>query len=515
MVDYLVLDYFPTGGAWTTIFDNSTQIYYSNANDETRACSILQGEYWITGYFVNVTESTKQVVTVIISENESFSGRTSYTSSDGVVRGVNWNVVSGTPYRNKYYVEFTRGSGSFPYSESGASYFQYTIFDNKESCLNTLIPMPIVNPGVHVTFSPVYIPSFPGVHVQFNPVILNPYEPGGESEPGGGGGDYDNPTEIISLPSLPTITVEPFINLWAPQPTDMQLLANYLFSDNLWDSVTRQLFGNPIQYIVSLGIVPVPIVSQESTKETFKLATQVSDFQMYKVNSQYKEFICGTVNVPPYWGSFMDYEPHTKIQIYLPFIGFRSLSPSEVVGKSLTVVYHIDVFSGSLVAFIQSNGNLLYQFTGNCLTQMPFAASEYVNAFSGTIGALTGIGTGLIGLSGAFGAGAGALMAIGGFSSAFSSAVTVNKEQVQHGADVTSSFGLLSSRKPYLILNRPKQAIAERQNEYHGYATWYRANDFLFAKGFTKLAQIHLEGIPATDWEIQEIERLLKEGVIF
>lgn len=426
-------------------------------------------------------------------------------------------AISGSNWINQYHDSIYWNSGNI---EGATRFLNVTVFNNRMLTVNAMndgiwTPTPIVNPGVHVTFSPVYIPTFPGVHVQFNPVNLNPYEPGGESEPGGGGGDYDNPTEIISLPSLPTITVEPFINLWAPQPTDMQLLANYLFSDNLWDSVTRQLFGNPIQYIVSLGIVPVPIVSQESTKETFKLATQVSDFQMYKVNSQYKEFICGTVNVPPYWGSFMDYEPHTKIQIYLPFIGFRSLSPSEVVGKSLTVVYHIDVFSGSLVAFIQSNGNLLYQFTGNCLTQMPFAASEYVNAFSGTIGALTGIGTGLIGLSGAFGAGAGALMAIGGFSSAFSSAVTVNKEQVQHGADVTSSFGLLSSRKPYLILNRPKQAIAERQNEYHGYATWYRANDFLFAKGFTKLAQIHLEGIPATDWEIQEIERLLKEGVIF
>ena len=181
------------------------------------------------------------------------------------------------------------------------------------------------------------------------------------------------------------------------------------------------------------------------------------------------------------------------------------------------VYYHIDVFSGACVAFIECGNNILYQFNGNCLMQIPFGANEHANMVSGFIGTITGLTTLAIanGAAGNLPGAVSAAMAIGGASGAASSMVSGARETFSHGGNIGGAVGFMSLKKPYFIINRPQQAVAREQNKFSGYATWYTSNDFLFTQGYTKVAQIHLEDIPATDWEIQEIERLLKEGVIF
>lgn len=363
-----------------------------------------------------------------------------------------------------------------------------------------------------ITFT---MPEMGNVDVYVSAVPKDPYSPGGDSEPGAGEeGSYENPTDVIPLPDLPINGVNHFVRLWNPSNSEVEQLSAYLFSTDVWDSVKRQLLGNPIQYIVSFGLVPAPI-SIGSVKENFTLGYQTSDITMYGVGQQYVRKSLGTVTIPAYWQSFMDYEPHTKIQVYLPYIGYRDVLPSEVIGKAVEVVYHIDYFSGSCVAFLVVAGSVLYQFNGNCLATIPFASNEFGNLLSGSMGAVGGFATGMIALTGGFAPAIGSLMALGGFGGAFSSVLTMGKESVNHGGNVSATNGLLSSRKPYFILNRPQQAVAENQNEYHGFATWYKADDFRSAHGYVKLAEIHLHDIPATDWEIKEIERLLKEGVIF
>jgi len=497
MPDYVVLNTYDVLNYSNT--QNYGTVLFIHDNIEIKALAINRVLCGLCMY-----NNRLQVIALSDTINSEFF-RMYWSGSNGAELQLNESTGDGFYYHGGY----------FPDSVGAQYTTNLTIFENSTELLAVLkTAYPIVNPGVHVTFSPVYIPTYPGVHVQFNPVSLNPYEPGGESEPGGGGGDYDNPTDVINLPDLPTVKVSPFVKLWNPAEPEMQQLSDYIFSDNVWDAVSRQLFGNPIQYIISMGIVPVPL-SIGGVKVPFHLGEKIGNFNMYEVGQQYMRYSCGSVTIPQYWKSFMDYEPHTKIQIFLPFIGYRDLMASEVIGKEITVTYHIDVFSGACVAFVQPNGSVLYQYNGNVLTTIPYSANEFGNIITGAIGAVGGVATGLLGISGAFAPAIGGMMAISGFTNAFSSVVGMGKESVIHGGNASSTSGLLSTRTPYVILNRPKQAIAERQNEYHGYATWYRANDFLFAQGFTKLAQIHLEGIPATDWEIQEIERLLKEGVIF
>lgn len=371
--------------------------------------------------------------------------------------------------------------------------------------------------GVVVTCIGSVIPPDPeneGVVVHCTGQLLNPYAPGGNAEPGGGGGQFDNPTDPIELPALPTHGVTDFIRLWNPSDADMVRLTELLFTSNVFTQAVRDLIGQPIDYIVSLGIVPVPL-SIGSVSTPFVLAHQNAGFNMYGVAQQYMRWSCGSVKVPPYWNSFLDFEPHTSIQLYLPFIGFRDVLPSDVVGKTVTITYHIDVFTGACVAYVANEDTILYQYNGTCLSPIPFGAEQMQNVVSGIVGLIGSAATAAAVLTGGFAAGIAKSILAGSAIGAASSALSLPEHKAQHGGNAGSTVGLLSSRKPYFVLNRPRQAVASSQGIYSGFATWYTVESFGQLDGYTQVAECHLHDIPATDWELQEIERLLKEGVIF
>ena len=137
------------------------------------------------------------------------------------------------------------------------------------------------------------------------------------------------------------------------------------------------------------------------------------------------------------------------------------------------------------------------------------------NLVSGFVGLLGSAATAGAVLTGGFGAGIAKSILAGSAIGAASSALSLPEHKTQHGGNAGSTVGLLSSRKPYFVLNRPRQAVASAQGTYSGYATWYTVDSFGQLDGYTQIAECHLHDIPATDWELQEIERLLKEGVIF
>lgn len=356
--------------------------------------------------------------------------------------------------------------------------------------------------------------DFIDVNVDATKDIVNPYGPGGDSIPGQGGGTFDNPTDPISLPDLPSHGVTDFIKLWNPSSDDMVRLTELLFTGNIFTQAIRDLIGQPIDYIVSLGIVPVPL-SIGGVSVPFKLAHQDAGFNMYGVTQQYMRWSCGSVLVPLYWNNFLDFEPHTSIQLYLPFIGFRDVLPSDIVGKTVSITYHLDVFTGACVAYVANEDTILYQYNGTCLSPIPFAAEQMQNLVSGFVGLLGSAATAGAVLTGGFAAGIAKSILAGSAIGAASSVLSLPEHKTQHGGNAGSTVGLLSSRKPYFVLNRPRQAVASAQGTYSGFATWYTVESFGQLDGYTQVAECHLHDIPATDWELQEIERLLKEGAIF
>lgn len=333
----------------------------------------------------------------------------------------------------------------------------------------------------------------------------DPYAQGGTSTTREGGtGTFDNRSTPIDFPGLPSISATDagFMTIFNPTLTQLQDLASYMWSSAFDVDAFKKIFADPADVIMGLSIVPVSVAS--STYKTITIGTISTGVQMAVANNQYIELDCGSLNVEEYWGAYLDYSPYTKVEIYLPYIGTRPLSTDDVMGKTVQVKYHVDVLSGACIAYIKCGSSVLYSFTGQCATVLPITGNDWTSAITGALSIAGAIGTTIA--SG----GAAAPMLAG----VASTAVNSLKPEIQKSGCVSGSGGLMAIQTPYLIITRPRQAIPDMQNHYIGYpafATLQMADLY----GYTEIESVHLENIPCTLAELEEIETILKGGVLF
>lgn len=332
----------------------------------------------------------------------------------------------------------------------------------------------------------------------------DPFSPGGESEPGGGEGDYDDSSDPVDFPPLPpTSAVDTgFITLYNPSTTQLQNLANYMWSGAFDLNTFRKIFADPMDCILGLSIVPVAIPNGGTKNVTVgNISTGVS---MTVAQSQYVEIDCGTFNITEFWGAYLDYEPYTKFSIYLPYIGIKPISADDIMGKTLHVKYHVDILSGACIAYIKCGDSVLYSYIGQCSSSIPISGNDWTNVINGALTIATAIGECVA---------TGGAMAPSDVKDIASTAINSLKPEISKSGSLSGTGGLMGIQKPYLITVRPIQALPTAQNHYTGYPSFVTAS-LASLSGYTEIDQIHLENIPATDIELSEIESLLKGGVI-
>lgn len=334
----------------------------------------------------------------------------------------------------------------------------------------------------------------------------DPYSPGGTSEGEiGGSGDFDDTSEPIDFPSLPTIGAvdSGFITIFNPTLAEVKSLATYMWNNPLFDLTTwKKIFADPMDAILGLSLIPVTI--PDAGARAINVGNIATDVTMNVAAAQFIEIQCGSINVNEYWGAYLDYSPYTKVEIYLPYCGTHQLSIDDVMNKTLEVRYHVDILSGACCAYVKCGESVLYTFLGQCSSSIPIAANDFTSVINGVLSAAVSIGS---------------MVATGGLSAPLavpqlaSTAVNAMKENVEKSGAISGTGGLLAIQKPYIILTRPRQALPENQNAYTGYPSFITAvlGDL---SGYTEIEQIHLHDVPATGEEIVEIEKLLKTGVI-
>lgn len=342
----------------------------------------------------------------------------------------------------------------------------------------------------------------------------NPYGNNGTSMTGGGGGHYGDIDSVdgTPIPSLPTITAADlgFITMYNPTKAQLLSLSNFMWS-GLFDLDTyKKLFSDPMQSIIGLSIVPVAPSIAGSKNVMFGAID--SGVSMSYLSTQYVQFDCGSVRIEDYIGSFLDYSPYTKISIYLPYIGIHELNPDDIMNDTINVTYNIDVLSGACGAFISSSKKgVLYSYNGSCISNIPLTSVNFSSAIQNAVSAVCSGAAMIAGMvtEAAPLTAAGAIGLLGnGANAALNS-----KPSVQRSGSLGGSAGVLSVQKPYLIIERPNLSVPANVQKMVGQTsniTAYLGN----LSGFTMVEYVHIEGIPATDEEIQEIEALLKEGVI-
>ena len=311
-------------------------------------------------------------------------------------------------------------------------------FDSLDSLLESLSSdspaPPSPDSGVVVTAiaNPVYTPpTTEGVIVTAIARLLDPNQQGGTSNTGGGQGTFDDTSDIVPIPPLPGLSASGcgLVTLFRPSLSELQALGSYLWT-NITDFIENlnKLFMNPMDYIISLNILPCnPLVG---SLRPINIGSVTTSIAMPPVASQWYEFDCGTININEYWGSALDYAPNTKISLFLPFIGSVSLNTDEVMGKRLGIRYRIDLLSGQCVAMVtvaglvDQTGTVYYQYTGECAVSVPLTGADWSRIYSAAIGAIGATISGGIAAGAAGVAAGGATSALAGANAAEAAANT-------------------------------------------------------------------------------------------
>lgn len=358
--------------------------------------------------------------------------------------------------------------------------------------------------------------------------------PGGNSGTGGGNGTYDDTSDEIPIPSFPSTSASQtgMVTLLRPTLAQLSSFSNKMWGD-FWTSVSKStiFYGDPADIVINLSLVPVEVESG-GTISDLKVAGASTGISMDRAGSQYEDVDCGTIHIDEYWGSFMDYAPYTKMELYLPFCGTIQIDPDEVMNSDLSIVYHIDLVTGSCIAFVKIvRGNLnsvLHQMNGNLSYNIPITGDNFGKLMSTLVSiATSGIATSSMNQANKSIASGHAsvtnkqVVNANAVASAKSIATVANsvgevmtsKPTVTRSGDLSANNGILGILKPYLIITRPKQSVPTSYPEHYGHLSNI-TETLSNLSGYTIIESIHLDGVSATQEEKDELEGLLYSGVI-
>lgn len=292
-------------------------------------------------------------------------------------------------------------------------------------------------------------------------------------------------------------------SVYNPSQEQLNQFGAWLWSSDFFEQI-KKLFNDPMQAIIGLHKVYSPV--QTSGLGTIKCGYLDSTVPSKLVSEQYVTVDCGSVSLQEYFGNVFDYPPFTEIYIYLPFIGVRRLDPSDIMRATVSVKYHVDVFTGACLADVtvkrDTAGGVLYTFPGSCSVQYPLSSGSYMGIVSTIASTVVSAVTAPTPL------GMGAAVLGGITNLAFNS-----HANVERSGSFTGNAGAMGSKIPYLIISRPQTAMAQNFETLSGYPS-NTYTKLSACTGFTQVKFVHVENLNATDAEKQEIEQLLKEGVI-
>ena len=217
--------------------------------------------------------------------------------------------------------------------------------------------------------------------------------------------------------------------------------------------------------------------------------------------------------------SYLDSNAFTKITVYLPYIGFKSVNASDVMEKTLKIYYAFDFMKGTVKAILEvtdSNSTtyvidtvsatigVSYEITADNSARVKM--KQAINTVQGVADLGTSVTTPMKSIIKK------GTQVVDNFSSlADSISMVATAKNIPTAGNDTSILGQPTT--PYLIIERP--VIVD--NDYDEYLGKPSGKNITLSvlTGYTQIQSIHLENIDATYTELNEIENLLKSGVIF
>ena len=307
----------------------------------------------------------------------------------------------------------------------------------------------------------------------------------------------------------PVVAIESMWHVYHCMPGQLNALGQWLWSANILDQIIR-MFQNPLEAI--MGVHALYIQPSIGSQVPIVVGNLTSTANAFVVTSQYKALDCGTVWLTEYFGNVFDYDPFTEVSLYLPFVGVVKLDTADVMRSKITVTYGVDCYTGACLAKVSVErdgaGGVLYEFPGNCAVEYPVSGASYSRMIQSIMAAgmsavAVGMHTGGAPGSQYLGAAAAGASLLGGGE----------KIAIQRAGSLSGNAGVMGSKIPYLIVSRPQPGTAESFFHYQGFPsnTTVKVSELT---GFQRFEEVHLKCPFAYKEELDEIESLLKSGVI-
>lgn len=344
-------------------------------------------------------------------------------------------------------------------------------------------------------------------------------------DPYSGGDDDEDPipeedpseeqkTTDIPLPNVTLTSYGVFNKSYVCSKMNLQALSDYLWNGDptTWDTIIEDLKlvgDNRMNSIINVIMFPF-VIPNDGEPHLIRIGRHNTDVSAaYLDGTQNIVFDMGTCYVMPKHGNFLDYEPHTKLWLYIPFIGVFSVPTQQFMNKMISIKLAVDVLTGAGLAVVYAAGiPVLYK---NCKIgmQIPVTGADsgyiirnYIETIKSGISTAGNVASGNLGgtVSGLFNMGTSALAAQGA--------------PIQSEGSASPQCGMLMPNKCYFIIEYPRTKISDVPDYGHmiGYACRKSGQIGTFA-GFSRFENVTLNISHCTQTERDEILTLLRNGV--
>lgn len=325
--------------------------------------------------------------------------------------------------------------------------------------------------------------------------------------------DPNNYTDKIDLnkPTLSNVNV--FNRSFAVNANTVKNLADFLWNadETKFQEIVKglALMGeNPMNGIIDLRLFPFNVALKNSATRAENIVigrtdTGVSGIKLTeKVNSLID---LGECTFFTKFKNFLDYEPYTTAQLYIPYIGVVPVSTAEFMGRRISVKMIVDYTTGAGTAivfkddipFIYRNGvvGVSIPMTGN--DSASYASTVIGNVVGGAVGGVSSIASGNVG---------GMVSSAEKLYSGFATGTNY-----QEASASSPSVATWQPQHCYFIIDRPILNVPDNYGRTIGFACEKtgKLSDF---KGFTVVSNPEIN-FRCTDSERQYIVNMLQGGV--
>lgn len=285
---------------------------------------------------------------------------------------------------------------------------------------------------------------------------------------------------------------------YAMTETNLKALGKKLWDNSFLENISM-INNSPIENILSVKSFPFPISG--GTSKNVILGNVNMEVTGNELPSSYTPIkTIGTFKVDKKFTGVLEWlNYHIQVICYLPYIGFIELNIKEIIDKTITLKYIYDVITGVCTACFYANNIEICKYSGTIAIDIPITASNRAQVESGYImSALGAVGSLLTGnLMGFAGSAFGALM---------------NQNHFTTKGSPSPSCDAFDEQKAFIIIDYP--VYYPPTNYAHDYG--YPCNLSMKlgnCKGFTKCANVDVDGLSCTEEERAELKRLLEGGV--